>query len=313
MSWLMSHDNLLGIGDAATRPGIAEGFFGQTHMPTSHSPKLSHKQQVIEFVSPRSSPIWKALADGCVLVDPGEEERIWSTLWHFTGGASSHWLRRLWSALLPLLARLSWKIGLRLDGWPYTLLLLLSSCQEERRAAAERWGRTRCRHCLGASLARLHDEFPTAEDCAKPEFLAVVNELGSQLDFSIFDVEIEHHLVRDHLDCGKGSAAGVESASVRHIARAAESYRLRSREKSMPKARGHRPAKGNRAEKRKFMSAFALYTEFRGCAAGCAAGIASGSHGRQIAEEWTTSGFIRNGAYPNKFFRTNPAAQKFIR
>ena len=63
----------------------------------------------------------------------------------------------------------------------------------------------------------------------------------SQLDLTIFDIEIEHHMVRVHLDLGMGNASYVESASLRHVARAASSYHARASQPfnvDVPKMRG---------------------------------------------------------------------------
>ena len=78
-------------------------------------------------------------------------------------------------------------------------------------------GRMQALAAWGAAFAELHDEMPRAFDCSSPVFQAIVAQLASQLDLSIFDIEIFHHQTRAEADLGAGKASKNSNMSVDHL------------------------------------------------------------------------------------------------
>ena len=289
MSWLMRYDNHLGynLGKGAVPQAevFDEQFYGQAALEVEQGASVirSREEVVAAFVDPTVSPLWLALHAGCEMLYPAYEGRYWQTLWRYTAGRSDHWIFNIWACLLALLGRLWWKMSLPLLAWPYRLFRILSDDEAIKQEVAADWGATKCEHCLG-DLLDLHKTFPKEEDTKLPEFLAVVREMVSQVDFSIFDVEINHHDNRADLDRGVGNSKLIETTSLNHQARSVASQHDRLRRgpvgQAPPRARG--PAKDKSC--RKFISGYSMFLEMNPCDSSAA--VASGEHARQCSVRW---------------------------
>ena len=287
MAWLMEHDSKIGAGDAADHDGILGSVFGQPALAPGQRVVESRIDAAVKFVTPAVSPIWESMAHGCHLLDEGLDDENWRALWHYSGGRSADGIQLIWSTLLPKLARLEVNVCLVVDAFHFKLFKLFSPDHQTRVSVSEEWEATRCPGCLGKSLEGLHESFPVAADCESPTFKAIVKEIIAQTDFSIFDVEIEHHLARDHLDRGMGNSAYLESASLAHMARDVSKQHDRAMAADKPVGtRGHRPRKEGFAQKRKFMSAFASFTEAARGMCDSRESLQQGEFGRSLSEEW---------------------------
>eukprot|EP00959_Pyramimonas_sp_CCMP1952_P221159 4623400-Pyramimonas_sp.AAC.1 len=88
----------------------------------------------------------------------------------------------VWASILSLVARVWWKVGLKLDAWPFLVFRLIADqFPDLKREAAQKW-QDACDNCLGKTFSQLHSRMPAAANCSSAEFRAIVEELAAQVD-----------------------------------------------------------------------------------------------------------------------------------
>ena len=179
--------------------------------------KISRRQAVLDFFTPASSPIWQALALGSDFLEPSQEEAHWSTCYHYNGGRTAYIIHRIWATVFPSLARIWWAARVLLMSWPLRVVLMASlfdnvSLETKKAFAAARL----C--CVGRGLAPLA-EYVNGKivSCDSLEVGALVHEIIDQFDFSIFEVEVEHHAVGDELEKADGNTMSLQQLSNKHL------------------------------------------------------------------------------------------------
>ena len=292
MAWLMKNDSHHGSQptDAAAAHQY-EHFFGQgpiaadvAHGVPQGGVRKSRAQIAVEMVTPQTSPVWQAFHAGCSMLNRANEELTWRLLWHFAGsGADSTFL--IWQALLPMLARLKWKVMDKLSSWPFILLRSAASAAAQA-DVGRRWGAAR-RCCLGFGLWPLKAAFPDERDVYLPEFEAVVMELVNQLDFCIFDIECCHHQTRYNIDLGCGKGSHVSSLSIAHMAQRIAAFNEYLKQKPATAAKKGRPCKRTADEKQRFQGGFAYFVqEISGGSCSTSTEVKAGAAARAMSERW---------------------------
>lgn len=218
MAHLMAHDSRI-LGDAVSNSADAAGrFYGQGLHFHAGKTLASRAKPVIDFVSPATSPVWQALALAERMLRPDGSNKSWESLKHFWHGTPSEMIAEIWDCLLPAAGRIWWRVRkCVVEAWPLKLALLLTGVPDLEDQAAEEFADLKpC--CCPRGLRPLLQETSSAEDCKAPWFKNIVVEMMTQIDLSIFDVEISHHVVRSLIEEACGRAPGIAALSLMHMA-----------------------------------------------------------------------------------------------
>lgn len=232
MSWLMAHEADLKRLRAMWSPDLPE------------QQKKSRLSVALDVVSPSSSPIWAALELGQLLLS--EEDRWLCAFAHNTEPRATL-LKKILFMMLPVLARIWWRGMLHVRSWPVRLLRTLDPDAGVRAHTAQAFATLRpC--CMPRGVKHLQP-LALAEDRAA-EFVQVVKEFGSQLDFSNFEMELHHSRMRSSLAASGGNVMGFAQAAEVHLSGSiGMSHQHLKPPSGIPAVRG-RPALGTRKRKR---------------------------------------------------------------
>jgi hypothetical protein len=177
----------------------------------------SRRQVAIQWVSPRVSPVWSALASGTLLLsDQHREGAVWGSALAYNVSSVASLRLKIMRALLPVLARIWQRARGSAVAWPLKLIRLLSECEAGRHVIAEEFLSTSsC--CMPQGVKPLHKSVSSVQEILAPDFIKLVEELAAQIDFSNFDQELNHSSMRASLQATSGKSMGFDTAALLHM------------------------------------------------------------------------------------------------
>ena len=175
------------------------------------SDPAKHLEEVRNFVTPATSPVWRSAARNRLLLS---DPNAWAALWMCDQRPIATTYREIWKSVLLVAAGGAWRLMREILGWPLWLLWLLFAEDAQKVQVSVAFAALRlC--CTPRGTKDLRMATTSASTCKAPWFMTLLLEFAVQLVWANHENEVQHANLRGTLQA-TGQRGDLTTAVVRH-------------------------------------------------------------------------------------------------